>query len=141
MDPVGWRYHIPAFMIWTIKNARRSDSVASDGTIYSFDLYVDNKPIETLPSSSKDQRFQWPYIFARPILNLLIHGINFLSKKPPIDPKGLRESSLERFSTLNDDQSRCVYLFLCLMVNSFDDHIDVIAAKRAIDIYWHKYEG
>jgi hypothetical protein len=38
LNPVGWRYHIPAYMIWTIKNYKNSDSFTVDSTIYDFIL-------------------------------------------------------------------------------------------------------
>ncbi|MCP4711657.1 MAG: hypothetical protein GY869_23815 [Planctomycetes bacterium] len=50
MNPIGWRYHIPAYMIWTIKYAKKSDSLTSDNTIDSLDFQVIDIPIETLPN-------------------------------------------------------------------------------------------
>jgi hypothetical protein len=35
LDPKGFRYYIPAFMIWTIKNYRKSDSCSGDYTLYA----------------------------------------------------------------------------------------------------------
>ncbi len=34
-DPDGWRYHLPAFMIFVVRNLRTSNSNLIDGTIYS----------------------------------------------------------------------------------------------------------
>lgn len=38
VDAPGWRYYIPAYMIWSLRNFRVSDSIVSDHTIYTFDL-------------------------------------------------------------------------------------------------------
>jgi hypothetical protein len=37
LDPVSWRYYIPAYMIWSLRNFRSNDSIVSDFTIYTFD--------------------------------------------------------------------------------------------------------
>jgi hypothetical protein len=37
LDPEGWRYYIPAYMVWSLRHFRRSPSMTSDHTIYSFD--------------------------------------------------------------------------------------------------------
>ena len=36
-DLKGFRFYIPAYMIWTIKNHRTSDSIIADHTIYAID--------------------------------------------------------------------------------------------------------
>ncbi|MFO0800167.1 MAG: DUF6714 family protein [Gemmataceae bacterium] len=36
LDPESWRFYIPAYMIWSLKNFRVSNSVVSDFTIYTF---------------------------------------------------------------------------------------------------------
>jgi hypothetical protein len=38
-DAESWRYFIPAFMVWTLKNFRTNDSFVCDQTIYTFDPY------------------------------------------------------------------------------------------------------
>jgi hypothetical protein len=38
LDPEGWRYYLPAYMIWSLRHFRVSGSVVSDLTIYAFDL-------------------------------------------------------------------------------------------------------
>lgn len=43
MDPVSWRYHIPAFMIWVLNNYMKSDSFTGDSTIYTFELTKDER--------------------------------------------------------------------------------------------------
>jgi len=43
LDREGWRYYIPAYMIWSLRNFRTSDSVVSDFTIYTFDLTHENR--------------------------------------------------------------------------------------------------
>jgi hypothetical protein len=37
LDPEGWRYYIPAYMTWTLRHFRTSNSIVSDFTIYTFD--------------------------------------------------------------------------------------------------------
>lgn len=39
LDPVGFRYYIPAYMIWTLKHYTTSQSFSVDSTIYAFYLY------------------------------------------------------------------------------------------------------
>lgn len=39
--PKGFRYYIPAYMIWTLKNYKTSGSSSVDSTIYAFDLSED----------------------------------------------------------------------------------------------------
>ena len=36
-DLKGFRFYIPAYMIWTVRNHRTSDSIIADQTIYSID--------------------------------------------------------------------------------------------------------
>lgn len=36
LDPQSWRYYIPAYMIWTLKNYENSDSIVSEWTVYTF---------------------------------------------------------------------------------------------------------
>jgi hypothetical protein len=38
LDPKGFHYYVPAFMIWTLKNYLISDSMSSDSTIFAFDI-------------------------------------------------------------------------------------------------------
>lgn len=42
-DPLSWRYFIPAFMAWSLRNFRINASFVSDQTIYGFDLPQDNQ--------------------------------------------------------------------------------------------------
>lgn len=37
LDPEGWRYYLPAYMIWSLRYFRVSRSIVSDSTIYTFD--------------------------------------------------------------------------------------------------------
>jgi Family of unknown function (DUF6714) len=37
LDPEGWRYYVPAYMVWSLRHYRVSSSVVSDFTIYTFD--------------------------------------------------------------------------------------------------------
>jgi hypothetical protein len=37
LDPNGWRYYIPAYMIWSLRYFRVRSSFVSDLTIYTFD--------------------------------------------------------------------------------------------------------
>jgi hypothetical protein len=36
LDPKGWRYYIPAYMIWSLKNYMTSGSNSIDSTVYTF---------------------------------------------------------------------------------------------------------
>lgn len=36
-DPQGWRFYIPAYMCWLLKNWRRSDSQTVDSVIWGFE--------------------------------------------------------------------------------------------------------
>jgi hypothetical protein len=38
LDPVSWRYYIPAYMIWSLSHFRVNNSIVSDFTIYTFEL-------------------------------------------------------------------------------------------------------
>ena len=38
LDPEGWRFYIPAYMIWSLKYFAVTDSIIPDFTIYTFDL-------------------------------------------------------------------------------------------------------
>jgi hypothetical protein len=38
-DPIGWRFHIPAYMRWTLRNWRTSDSQTVDSTIWNFNPF------------------------------------------------------------------------------------------------------
>jgi hypothetical protein len=38
-DLKGFRFYIPAYMIWTVKNHRTSDSIIADQTIYAIDPF------------------------------------------------------------------------------------------------------
>jgi hypothetical protein len=37
LDPEGWRYYGPAYMVWSLRHYRVSNSIVSDFTIYTFD--------------------------------------------------------------------------------------------------------
>ena len=49
VDPKGFRYYIPAYMIWVLKNYHNTQSNSVDSTLYSFFTY----------NSSKDWRQQY----------------------------------------------------------------------------------
>lgn len=38
LDPQGWRYYIPAYMVWSLRHFREG-SIVSDATIYTLDVY------------------------------------------------------------------------------------------------------
>jgi len=42
LDPAGWKYYVPAYMIWSLQYFRESDSLVSDHTIYTFDPQMDD---------------------------------------------------------------------------------------------------
>ena len=42
LDPKSWRYYIPAYMIWSLRHFRESESIVSDFTIYTFNPYLDD---------------------------------------------------------------------------------------------------
>lgn len=39
LDPAGWRYYLPAYMVWSLRYYRVNDSIVSDFTIYAFNPY------------------------------------------------------------------------------------------------------
>ncbi len=41
VDPEGWRYYIPAYMVWSLRYFREPRGMASDATIYTFDPHND----------------------------------------------------------------------------------------------------
>jgi hypothetical protein len=45
LDPEGWRYHIPAYMTWTLLHFRESESFTTDATIYTFDPYLGHRQL------------------------------------------------------------------------------------------------
>ena len=42
LDPAGWKYYVPAYMIWSLQYFRESDSLVPDHTIYTFDPKADD---------------------------------------------------------------------------------------------------
>jgi hypothetical protein len=46
LDPEGWRYYLPAYMIWSLKHFRVSDSIVSDFTIYTFGPSSSDSPLD-----------------------------------------------------------------------------------------------
>ena len=48
-DPIGWRYYIPAYMLWTLKHYENSHLLIVYQPIYTFDFHTDkNTPDYTL---------------------------------------------------------------------------------------------
>lgn len=45
LDPVSWRYYLPAFMVWVLANFRTSQSLAIDCTIYTLDPAEENSQL------------------------------------------------------------------------------------------------
>jgi hypothetical protein len=43
VDPKGFRYYLPAYMVWALRNYRTSNSGSVDHPIYSLTLSVDKK--------------------------------------------------------------------------------------------------
>jgi len=43
LDPQSWKYYLPAYMIWALRNYQHSDSIMLDFTIYSLKLSDDDK--------------------------------------------------------------------------------------------------
>jgi hypothetical protein len=37
LDPIGFRYYLPAYMIWTLRHYANSESMSVDSTIYALD--------------------------------------------------------------------------------------------------------
>jgi hypothetical protein len=37
LDPIGFRYYLPAYMAWTLKHYEHSNSMSVDSTIYALD--------------------------------------------------------------------------------------------------------
>ena len=139
LDPIGWRYYIPAYMKWTLKYFKASRSFTCDSTIYSFNSSVERKEIEQLPKPSKQQRFMWSYVIFQPFLNFIIRRIDAALRKVPVNPDEVRARHLERFRVLTEEQSRCVYGFLKYMIDYGNGYVDHQVAQIAIDSYWIKF--
>jgi len=43
LDPEGWRHYVPAYMIWSLRNFRETESLVSDSMIYTFNLPEDDE--------------------------------------------------------------------------------------------------
>lgn len=60
LDPIGFRYYLPAYMSWVVKNLGRSDSPSIDWTIYALLPYEDKgaqrRQEEKIKLLSKPQR-------------------------------------------------------------------------------------
>ncbi|MEM8737488.1 MAG: DUF6714 family protein [Planctomycetota bacterium] len=97
LDPIGWRYYLPAYMTWWLNEGYNSDSIASDNLVYSLQL-------------------------ARS------------------DSNGLRRYSLERYETLNTEQSKAVARFLIYIRDFAEDSSDREDAAKALDSYWQQFE-
>jgi hypothetical protein len=46
LDPEGWRYYLPAYMIWSLRHFRASRSLTSDQTIYALDFSDTNAEMQ-----------------------------------------------------------------------------------------------
>jgi hypothetical protein len=44
-DPISWRYFVPAYMCWTLRNFKDSGSFICDQTIYTFRLHDISDPL------------------------------------------------------------------------------------------------
>jgi hypothetical protein len=44
-DPVSWRYFLPAYLSWTLRNFKTSGSFVCDQTIYAFQVYEIGQPL------------------------------------------------------------------------------------------------
>jgi hypothetical protein len=44
-DPVSWRYFLPAYMSWTLRNFKTNPSFVCDQTIYAFSVYEVGEPL------------------------------------------------------------------------------------------------
>ena len=54
-DLKGWRFHIPAYMIWTLRNWRTSTSVSIDYTIWEFRPSLGTRDLQRYSSLSFPQ--------------------------------------------------------------------------------------
>ena len=43
LDPVGFRFYLPAFMVWYLKNYQDPNKVKLDNTLYALDPYIDDQ--------------------------------------------------------------------------------------------------
>lgn len=55
-DIEGFRFYLPAYMVWTIKNHKVSDSIIADHTIYSIDTNLYQFQDHALTSAFTDQQ-------------------------------------------------------------------------------------
>jgi hypothetical protein len=38
LDPISWKYYVPAYMTWTLRNFRETESLVPEHSMYTFDL-------------------------------------------------------------------------------------------------------
>lgn len=55
LDPKGWRFYIPAYMIWTLKNWRTTSSPTADFVVWGFEPVVEELSIPRFASLSLQQ--------------------------------------------------------------------------------------
>ena len=94
VDIQSWRYYIPAFMIWVLKNYRTSQSMTMN-TIFS-----------TLDVTGEAE---W----------------------------GLRPRTIERFHSLDRNQSQAVFRFLKFISAESDPEDDM--AAQCLEAYWSQF--
>jgi hypothetical protein len=54
LDPEGWRFYLPAYMVWTLHHFRTTSSMVRDQTIYALDLSLHDPGVR----EHQVQRFQ-----------------------------------------------------------------------------------
>jgi len=87
LDPTSFRYYVPAYMVWTLKNFRTTDSCSDGAIVYALTPY----PLD----HASDYEFAKTHLSSFPDSMLRYH--------------------LERFTALDRAQSRAVFHFLRYM--------------------------
>jgi hypothetical protein len=119
-DPIAFRYYIPVYMRFVLREPRAGES--GDSTIYSLCLPSPESqsiPISLTPLSSKLQ-YLAPFV-------------------PELSRQRLIEYQRRRFEAFNCEQARVICQFLRFIVEYEYAGLDVPVARRAIDRHWGSF--
>ncbi len=111
LDPVSFRYYLPAYMIWTLKNYGHTDSTTPEAIFSNLKL--------------TDQNFHQWAVDLKQRLGLL----------PPPEYSKINKRELERFNIFSLEQSKSIAHFLQFFAECHTDEI----AQKALDSSWQKF--
>ena len=111
LDEIGFRYYMPAYMIWTLRNYEDWDSNTPDSTVFSLTL-DDLHQYEVLRELNRQ-----------------------LGRQKLRGYEQMRAWTLKRFSIFTLEQSTAIAHFLQFIAKYYEDK----NARRALSAYWHKF--